>query len=140
VKRWWPGVVWDRPSARRPSIEMQPYNSRDRKRRVCDAAFSLVWWDPKAKKEEWRMVRKPHLQPYIMDVPMGQVVLVDMQWRDGRKLPWEALTLLGYGGEAESAQVERGVSVAAEQQSGGKRNKLDGAGGGAPGAKKARGK
>ncbi len=103
VKRWWPGVVWDRPSARRPSIELQPYNSRDRKRRVCDAAFSLVWWDPRAKKEEWRMVRKPHLQPYVMDVPMEQVVMVNLPWREGRKLPWEALALLGYGGEGEPA-------------------------------------
>jgi hypothetical protein len=100
-KRWWPGVVWDKPSARRPTVEMQPYNTRDRKTRVEDATFALVWWDPRAHKEEWRMVRKEHLQPLTMEVPMENVFMLDVQWRSRRRLPVEALRLLGL--EAKSA-------------------------------------
>ena len=91
------------------------------------------------------MVRKPYLQPYIMDVPMGQVVLVDVRWRDGRKLPREALALLGYGSEAEAllgagnaeeaAPAEREAS-SAERPPVGKKRDLDGAG--AHGVKKTR--
>ncbi len=40
---------------------------------------------------------------------MGQVIMTDLQWRDGRRLPWAALTLLGLGGDPEEL-----VSVAAE--------------------------
>ena len=96
VVRWYAGVVYDRPSARRPSIEMQPYNTKDRKLPIEEARFALVWWDARSYKEEWRMVRKPHLQPLIMDVPMANVIMTDVQWRAGRRLPIDALRLLGF--------------------------------------------
>ncbi len=118
IKRWWPGVVWDRPSAKRPSITMQPFNSWDRKRCIHDATFALVWWDPRALpagKEVWKMVPKPYYEPYLMDVPMGQVFLLDVQWRDGRKLPLEALTMLGYASGAEE-QVPAGPVVTVEAE------------------------
>jgi hypothetical protein len=86
-RRWWMGVVWDRPTARNPTLEIQPYNSRDKKKLLRDAAFTLVWWDPKADKEEWRVVKKPHLQPFIMDIPADNVMLTGLEWRPGHKLP-----------------------------------------------------
>jgi hypothetical protein len=86
-RRWWTGVVWDRSTARNPTLEIQPYNSRDKRKPLRDAAFTLVWWDPKAEKEEWRIVKKPHLQPFIMDVPADQVMLTGLVWQSGHKLP-----------------------------------------------------
>ena len=134
VKRWWPGVVWDRPTARRPSIELQPFNSRDRKKRIEDAAFALVWWDPRAGKEEWANVRKgAHLQAYTMEVPMEQVVLVDLQWRKGFRLPEEALSLLGYGDPRGGQATELSVAVRPEA-----RPEDDKQPSGAPARKKAR--
>lgn len=93
-RRWWMGVVWDRPTARNPTLEVQPYNSRDTKKPLDKAAFTLVWWDPRVGKEEWRIVKKPHLQPFIMDVPADHVLMTALEWRSGHRLPESVLQTL----------------------------------------------
>jgi hypothetical protein len=93
-RRWWMGVVWDRPTTRNPTLEVQPYNSRDTKKPLDKAAFTLVWWDPRVGKEEWRIVKKPHLQPFIMDVPADHVLMTALEWRSGHRLPESVLQTL----------------------------------------------
>ena len=93
-RRWWMGVVWDRATSRNPTLEVQPYNSRDTKKPLDTAAFTLVWWDPRAGKEEWRIVKKPHLQPFITDVPASNVLMTALEWRSGHKLPETVLNAL----------------------------------------------
>ena len=116
VRRWWAGVVHDRPSARKRSVEMQPYNSRDRKKCIADAVFALVWWDPRAWKEDWRMIRKPHFQPLTMEIPEGNVVLVNLRWRKGRRLPADALAILGHHEAAEKVAAEEAEEADEERQ------------------------
>ncbi len=94
-KRWWMAQVLDRPSNRTTTLEVQPYNTWDKNKSLQDAAFVLTWWDPRAKKEEWRMTAKNKFsERMIMEVDVGHVLLTGLTWRDGRKLPQEVLDLL----------------------------------------------
>ena len=111
VKRWYMGVVLDRPSPVSNTVEIQPFATRDRKKPVHDAAYVLVWWDPKARKEDWRMVQTRSLHTYFMDVNIGNVMLSGLQWRVGRKLPAEALAILGWHVNVEEAREQEAVAM-----------------------------
>ena len=101
VRRWWMGQVWDRPTSKRSTLEVQPFNTRDRKKPLRSATFTLVWWDPRSNKEDWRMVKKPHLQPLIMEVDASCVVLTGIEWNTGHTLPESVLAVL----EGTSADI-----------------------------------
>ena len=106
VKRWWMGQVWDRPTSSRSTLEVQPFNSRDKRKPLRSASFTLVWWDPRSYKEDWRMVKKPHLQPLIMEVAADHVALTGVEWNSGHTLPESVLAILeGSNTDPEHAVV-----------------------------------
>ncbi len=93
-RRWWLGLVWDRPGRDRPTFEVQPFNTRDKRKPLAAAQFTLVWWDPRVRKEEWRMVKKAHLQPLIMEVEVSHVIMTGLEWGPGHTLPQGVLEFL----------------------------------------------
>ncbi len=96
--RWWIGRVRDSPARDRPStttLEVQPFNTRNATKGIAQAIFTLVWWDVRAKKEDWRMTAKgAHLHTMLMTVPAANVMMTEVRLTRRRHLPDDVLTTL----------------------------------------------